>query len=182
MLTKTTTKMKNLCCGECLMTQQPYRNASLRRKVVFCYWYWSNTWKPYTVLQIRKYKIIRCCSAFTCSNCLYHVCCVCSKIALYSPETAKQYEKSLSRKNNSKFHPKAALQKLKSKANVSQDVSLTDREKRELIAEYLEVKYAPFRHRPLRRLVANVIMCSRFTVQAVDYIVRSRRRGWRGWW
>ena len=61
----------------------------------------------------------------------------------YSPETAKQYEKSVSRKSNSKFHPKAVLQKLKSNVSVSNEISLTEEEKRQLIAEYLEVKHSP---------------------------------------
>lgn len=61
-----------------------------------------------------------------------------SKIALYSPsESAKVYEKSLNRKNNSRFHPKVALQKLKNESRT--DITLNEQAKRELIAEYLEV-------------------------------------------
>lgn len=60
------------------------------------------------------------------------------KIALYSPsESAKIYEKSLNRKNNSRFHPKAALHKLQS--NTNENKKLDEKAKHELIAEYLEV-------------------------------------------
>ncbi|XP_065206815.1 nipped-B-like protein [Planococcus citri] len=62
-----------------------------------------------------------------------------SKIALYSPsESAKVYEKSLNKKNVSKFNPKAALQKLKSKP--SDDYILDEKSRQQLIAEYLEFK------------------------------------------
>lgn len=60
------------------------------------------------------------------------------KITQYSPtESAKVYEKSVNRKSNSKFNPKATLQKLKqgSPPNV-----LDEEARRSLVSEYLEVR------------------------------------------
>lgn len=72
------------------------------------------------------------------ADCFIFVFFVDSKIALYSPsESAKVYEKSLNRKNNSRFHPKAALHKLQKDTN--SEAILDEKAKRELIAEYLEV-------------------------------------------
>ncbi|XP_073999685.1 nipped-B cohesin loading factor [Rhodnius prolixus] len=61
-----------------------------------------------------------------------------AKITQYSPtESAKVYEKSVNRKSNSKFNPKATLQKLKqgSPPNV-----LDEEARRSLVSEYLEFK------------------------------------------
>lgn len=60
-----------------------------------------------------------------------------SKITQYSPsETAKVYEKAVNKKSNSKFNPKATLQKIKQGTPPS---VLDENAKRALVSEYLEV-------------------------------------------
>ncbi|KAK9497633.1 hypothetical protein O3M35_004324 [Rhynocoris fuscipes] len=61
-----------------------------------------------------------------------------AKITQYSPtESAKVYEKSVNRKSNSKFNPKATLQKLKQGSPPS---VLDEDARRSLVSEYLEFK------------------------------------------
>ncbi|XP_046684148.1 LOW QUALITY PROTEIN: nipped-B-like protein [Homalodisca vitripennis] len=62
-----------------------------------------------------------------------------SKITQYSPsETAKVYEKAVNRKSNSKFNPKATLQKIK---QGTPSATLDENAKRALLSEYLEFKH-----------------------------------------
>lgn len=61
------------------------------------------------------------------------------KITQYSPsESSKMYDKNLSRKSNSKFNPKATIQKLKYGLEI--DTEDLEKAKQELIAYYLEVR------------------------------------------
>lgn len=63
---------------------------------------------------------------------------VCRKITQYSPsESSKMYDKNLSRKSNTKFNPKATIQKLKYGLEINTDD--LQKAKQELIAYYLEV-------------------------------------------
>jgi len=60
------------------------------------------------------------------------------KITQYSPsESSKMYDKNLSRKSNSKFNPKATIQKLKYGLEINTED--LQKAKSELIAYYLEV-------------------------------------------
>ncbi|XP_026815896.1 nipped-B-like protein isoform X1 [Rhopalosiphum maidis] len=62
------------------------------------------------------------------------------KITQYSPsESSKMYDKNLSRKSNSKFNPKATIQKLKYGLEINTED--LQKAKSELIAYYLELKH-----------------------------------------
>lgn len=63
--------------------------------------------------------------------------CTCRKIAQYSPsESAKVYEKTVNRRSNSCFDPKATLQKLRQGSPAS---VLDETARRALIEQYLDV-------------------------------------------
>lgn len=62
------------------------------------------------------------------------------KITQYSPsESSKMYDKNLSRKSNTKFNPKATIDKLKYGLEINTED--LNKAKQELIAYYLEVCY-----------------------------------------
>lgn len=62
------------------------------------------------------------------------------KITQYSPsESSKMYDKNLSRKSNSKFNPKATIEKLKYGLEINTED--LQKAKSELIAYYLEVNF-----------------------------------------
>ena len=64
-----------------------------------------------------------------------------AKISQYSPiESAKVYEKAVSRKNNQHFNPKNTLQRLKDDHKQDEEIELDEEGRRKLVKEYLDFK------------------------------------------